>query len=87
MLAGGTMSVEVYAPNHIDQQTLHPQDDRYFVKAGRGLIIIDGQRFDAAAGDAFFVAVAVAAHVEHRFKNFSEDFVTRLVFDGPPGGE
>ena len=82
------MSVEVYAPNHIDQQTPHPQDELYFVKAGRGLIIIDGQRFDAAAGDAFLVAaVAAAAHVEHRFKNFSEDFVTRLVFDGPPGGE
>ncbi len=83
VMAGGTMSVEVFAPQGIDRQTPHAQDELYFVQAGTGQIVINGQRFDAAAGDAFFVA----AQVEHRFENFSEDFLTWVVFYGPPGGE
>ena len=83
VMAGGTMSVEVFAPRGVDLQTPHTQDELYFVQRGTGEIVINGQRFDAAAGDAFFVA----AHVEHRFETFSEDFVTWVVFYGPPGGE
>ncbi len=52
--------------------------------AGRtAQIIINEQRFDAAPGDAFFVAAGVA----HKFENFSSDFATWVVFYGPPGGE
>lgn len=83
VMTHGTMSVEVFAPQGVDLQTPHAQDELYFVQAGTGEIVINGQRFDAAAGDAFFVA----AHVEHRFENFSEDFVTWVVFYGPYGGE
>ena len=83
VMAGGTMSVEVFAPNGADTQQLHDQDAIYFVHSGTAKIVINGQRFDAAAGDAFFVAARVA----HGFENFSEDFVTWVVFYGPPGGE
>ena len=83
VMASGTMRVEVFAPRGVDLQTPHTQDELYFVQCGTGEIVINGQRFDAAAGDAFFVA----AHVEHRFENFSKDFVTWVVFYGPPGGE
>ena len=83
VMAGGTMSVEVFAPNGADSQQPHAQDELYFVHSGTGEMVINGQRFAAAAGDAFFVA----AGVEHRFENFSEDFVTWVVFYGPPGGE
>lgn len=83
VMTGGTMSVEVFAPQGVDVQTPHTQDELYFVQRGTGEIVINGQRFDAAAGDAFFVA----AHVEHRFENFSEDFVTWVVFYSPFGGE
>ena len=83
MMAGGSMRVEVFAPQGVDLQTPHAQDELYFVQAGTGEIVINGQRFEAAAGDAFFVA----AQVEHRFENFSEDFLTWVVFYGPPGGE
>ena len=83
VMAGSTMSVEVFAPKGKDRQTPHTQDELYFVQAGTGDIVINGQRFDATAGDAFFVA----AQVEHRFENFSEDFLTWVVFYGPPGGE
>jgi mannose-6-phosphate isomerase-like protein (cupin superfamily) len=55
----------------------------YFIHSGTGQIDINGQKFDAAAGDAFFVA----AGVEHRFENFSDDFATWVVFYGPEGGE
>jgi mannose-6-phosphate isomerase-like protein (cupin superfamily) len=83
MMAGGTMSVEVFAPKTADLQEPHSQDELYFIQSGTGELIINGQRFDATAGDAFFVAAGVA----HRFENFSEDFVTWVVFYGPQGGE
>jgi mannose-6-phosphate isomerase-like protein (cupin superfamily) len=83
VMAGGTMSVEIFAPQGVDLQTPHSQDELYFVQTGRGELVINGQRFTAAAGDAFFVA----AQVEHRFENFSKDFVTWVVFYGPAGGE
>jgi mannose-6-phosphate isomerase-like protein (cupin superfamily) len=83
VMAGGTMSVEVFAPKGQDMQQPHAQDELYFVHSGTGQLVINGQHFDAAAGDAFFVA----AGVEHRFENFSDDFVTWVVFYGPQGGE
>lgn len=87
MMAGGTMSVEVYAPSSSglgeDLQQPHAQDELYFIQGGTGELVINGQRFDAAAGDAFFVAAGVA----HRFENFSDDFVTWVVFYGKEGGE
>ena len=83
MMAGGTMSVEVYAPVGTDLQEPHRQDELYFIARGHATLRIGDQRFDAAVGDAFFVA----AGVEHRFEVFSDDFVTWVVFYGPPGGE
>ena len=83
MMAGGTMSVEVFVPKGADLQQPHAQDELYFVHSGTAQIIISNQRFDAAAGDSFFVA----AGVEHKFENFSSDFVTWVVFYGPQGGE
>jgi mannose-6-phosphate isomerase-like protein (cupin superfamily) len=83
MMAGGTMSVEVFVPRRTDLQEPHTQDELYFIQSGTGELVINGQRFDAAAGDAFFVAAGVA----HRFENFSDDFVTWVVFYGQQGGE
>jgi len=83
LMAGGTMSVEVFAPKGADLQKPHSQDELYFIHSGTGRLVINGQTFEAAAGDSFFVA----AGVEHRFENFSDDFVTWVVFYGPSGGE
>jgi mannose-6-phosphate isomerase-like protein (cupin superfamily) len=83
MMAGGTMRVEVFAPKGVDLQQPHKQDELYFIQSGTGRIDINGQKFDAAVGDAFFVAAGVA----HRFEGFSDDFVTWVVFYGPEGGE
>ena len=83
MMAGGTMSVEVFAPKEADLQQPHAQDELYFIHNGTAQIIINEQRFDAAPGDAFFVAAGVL----HKFENFSSDFITWVVFYGPQGGE
>ena len=83
MMSGGTMSVEVFAPKGADLQQPHAQDELYFIHSGTGRIVINAQRFEAAAGDAFFVAAGVA----HQFENFSYDFVTWVVLYGPLGGE
>jgi mannose-6-phosphate isomerase-like protein (cupin superfamily) len=83
LMAGGSMSVEVFAPKDADLQQPHTQDELYFIHSGTGQLVINGQPFAATAGDAFFVA----AGVEHRFEKFSHDFVTWVVFYGPHGGE
>jgi mannose-6-phosphate isomerase-like protein (cupin superfamily) len=86
-MAGGSMSLEIYAPGSNadgqDRQQPHAQDELYFVQRGRSELVIGGQRFAAEPGDAFFVA----AGTEHRFENFTADFATWVVFYGPPGGE
>ena len=57
MMAGGTMTVEVFAPGisnaDEDLQTMHAQDELYFMQSGRGELVIKEQRFRAAQGDAF----------------------------------
>ena len=78
-MTGADMSVEVYAPKNQDLQQPHTQDELYFIHSGNGQLVINGQCFAAAAGDAFFVAAGVA----HSFENFSADFVTWVVFYGP----
>ena len=87
MMAGGTMTLEVFAPGQScadeDLQTAHTQDELYLVQAGHGEILIREKRFKAAQGDAFFVP----AGVKHHFENFSQDFLTWVVFYGPQGGE
>jgi len=79
----GTLVVELYAPLDRDPQQPHNRDEVYFVICGSGEFVVDGQRSPFAAGDALFVA----AHVEHRFENFSADFSAWVVFYGPSGGE
>ena len=53
------------------------------IAAGRGTFAVGGQRIPFGQGDALFAA----SQVEHRFKGFSDDFATWVVFYGPPGGE
>jgi len=87
MMAGGSMSLEIYAPGSNvdgqDRQQPHEQDELYFVQRGRGELVIHGQRFAAKPGDVLFVS----AGTEHRFENFSPDFATWVLFYGPKGGE
>ena len=70
-------------PDGRDRQTPHTQDELYLVHGGSADIVIGEQTFPACVGDAFFVP----AGKPHRFENFSNDFVTWVVFYGPQGGE
>jgi mannose-6-phosphate isomerase-like protein (cupin superfamily) len=83
LMAGGSMSVKVFAPKDQDRQQPHAQDELYFIHRGTARLMIGSQGFDCASGDAFFVATGL----EHRFEDFSDDFVTWVVFYGPHGGE
>ena len=86
-LQNGAMALKVFRPSANpdgrDRQTPHTQDELYLVYSGSADIVIDGERMSAGVGDAFFVG----AGKEHRFENFSNDFVTWVVFYGPQGGE
>lgn len=82
-MAHGTMSLEVFAPRGADRQQPHDQDEIYIVVSGTSGFVLDGERMEAKAGDAIFVR----AGLEHRFEGMSEDFVTWVLFWGPPGGE
>ncbi len=80
----GTLSVELYAPRGVDPQTPHVRDEIYVVASGTGIFragTYEDVKF--GPGDVLFVA----AGVEHRFKDFSDDFAAWVFFYGPRGGE
>ena len=83
MMQHGSMSVEYFAPQKIDSQTPHEQDELYVIARGHGYFNRDGERIDCKAGDLLFVP----ARMQHNFENFSDDFATWVIFYGPPGGE
>ena len=83
LLRHGTMKVEWYAPQEVDKQSPHLQDELYFIAAGNGTFYNNGIRHPFNAGDVLFVQ---AGH-EHRFENFTDDFATWVIFYGPDGGE
>lgn len=82
-LGHGTMRLGFYAPRGFDPQQPHEQDELYFVVAGSATFVHGGERSPCRAGDALFVA----AGLEHRFEDLSDDFAAWVVFWGPPGGE
>ena len=79
----GTLSVEIYKPDVVDLQTPHDRDEVYLIVSGSGEFINGDERVKFSPGDFLFVP----AFREHRFENFTEDFVTWVLFYGPAGGE
>jgi mannose-6-phosphate isomerase-like protein (cupin superfamily) len=79
----GSMSVELYRPRQTDKQTPHLQDELYVIISGSGEFINAGQKMPFSPGDILFAP----AGIEHRFENFTDDFVTWVIFYGPVGGE
>ena len=83
VLEHGTMIVEIYQPIENDPQSPHAQDELYVIISGSGDFYNDGVTTPFQTGDVLFVP----AGVEHRFENFSDDFMTWVFFYGPEGGE
>jgi mannose-6-phosphate isomerase-like protein (cupin superfamily) len=79
----GTLSVELYAPRGIDAQTPDRRDEVYVVVRGEGWFHNGADRHRFGTGDLLFVA----AGVEHRFEDFTDDLAVWVVFYGPDGGE
>ena len=79
----GTLSLELYAPRGQDPQKPHTRDEVYVVVTGRGSFACGSARERFGPGDVLFVA----AGVEHRFLDFTDDLVVWVIFYGPEGGE
>jgi mannose-6-phosphate isomerase-like protein (cupin superfamily) len=82
-LRHGTMKAGIYAPQSVDIQTPHKQDELYIVISGSGDFVKNDVRCRFRAYDVLFVE----AGVSHRFENFTHDFATWVIFWGPEGGE
>jgi mannose-6-phosphate isomerase-like protein (cupin superfamily) len=65
-------------PEKIDPQTPHARAELYVIASGSGKFFCDGETTTIASGDVLFVA----AGVEHRFENFTDDFSAWVIFFG-----
>jgi mannose-6-phosphate isomerase-like protein (cupin superfamily) len=83
LLQNGSMELGYYKPDVVDEQQPHEQDEIYIVQTGSGTFVRGDEHIPFAAGDALFVA----AEIEHRFVDFTDDFAAWVVFYGPQGGE
>jgi mannose-6-phosphate isomerase-like protein (cupin superfamily) len=83
LLQRGTLNLKLSLPVPPNRQTPHAQDELYLIIRGSGILYHDGKRDHFEAGDVMFVA----AGVEHRFEDFTEDLSVWVVFYGPDGGE
>jgi mannose-6-phosphate isomerase-like protein (cupin superfamily) len=83
LFSHGTLSIEIYKPELIDDQEPHDQDEVYVIASGTGQFVNGQTRHRFAQGDVLFVP----AEVIHRFEDFSSNFSTWVIFYGPTGGE
>jgi quercetin dioxygenase-like cupin family protein len=76
----GTLSLTVarWPAGSLDEQRPHTEDEVYYVVAGRGTLTTATEAVEVAPGSVAFVA----AGVEHRFGDISEDLEV-LVFWSP----
>lgn len=78
----GDCTVELYIPRGKDTQSVHDQDELYFIASGSGTLRREDELVEFAGGDMLFVP----AGTQHCFDTFSQDFKAWAVFFGPPGG-
>lgn len=79
----GSLSVEMYKPDQIDQQKPHDRDEVYIIISGSGKFKNGKETVSFGPNDFLFVP----AGQDHRFFEFTEDFLTWVIFYGPVGGE
>ena len=83
VLQHGTLDVKLSHPVRPNEQTPHEQDEAYVILRGRGVLLHGDARDPFEPGDLLFVA----AGIEHRFEDFSDDLAVWRIFYGPSGGE
>jgi len=79
----GTLTIEIYKPLMMDEQEPHTRDEAYIVVSGSGEYVLEDERTTFKAGDFLFAPAGAV----HRFENFTDDFLTWVIFYGPEGGE
>lgn len=79
----GSLHIELYQPDRVDEQEPHDRDEVYVVISGSGEFVNGDTRRPFEPGEVLFVP----AGVEHYFEHFTEDFATWVIFYGPVGGE
>lgn len=72
----GQLTMEIYKPHLSDKQIPHDRDEFYLVISGKGKFKLLEQVTTFKPGDFLYVP----AHAEHRFSEFTEDFVTWVFF-------
>lgn len=80
LFKNGMLSVEIYKPNLIDKQTPHGRDEFYLIISGEGRFQIKEEIITFKPGDFLYVP----AQADHRFIEFSDDFITWVFFIGRP---
>ena len=75
----GDLELRLYAPKGHDPQTPHDRDELYIVASGRGAFRVGGKAHAFEPGALLYAA----AHEEHRFEDFSDDFAVWVMFYGP----
>ncbi len=83
LFSRGSLQIELYKPDKIDKQYPHSRDEVYVVVSGKAMFYNEGAIVEVSANDCLHVP----AFAQHRFFNFSDDFVTWVIFYGPEGGE
>ena len=73
-----SMTVVRWPAGSVDEQQPHTEDEVYYLVAGRAILMISGEPHAVEPGSVAFVA----AGVEHRFTEISEDLEV-LVFWSP----
>lgn len=75
---GLSLTVARWPAGSVDDQQPHTEDEVYYVWSGRAVLTVGDERLTVEPGSLAFVA----AGVEHRFSEISEDLET-LVFWSP----
>jgi len=78
LLARPGLDVALYKPDQIDLQTPHLRDEIYVIASGTGHFVQGDESRPVAPGDLFFVPKGA----EHRFVDFTADFLTWVIFLG-----
>jgi mannose-6-phosphate isomerase-like protein (cupin superfamily) len=74
-----SLTLARWLAGEVDTQTPHSEDEVYYVVSGRARIRVADEEQEVSPGSIVFVA----AGVDHRFVDITEDLVT-LVFWAPP---
>ncbi|WP_031529984.1 cupin domain-containing protein [Dyadobacter crusticola] len=72
------LSMEIYKPDLIDKQSPHDRDEFYIVISGTGKFTFRDQTTTFKPGDFLYVP----AFAEHRFIDFTDDFICWVFFVG-----